>query len=296
MPQLNTIEDFVRYAITQFEQEQAYYGHGTTESEDEAWWLVLGFLKLPLTERERYANTQVTDNEQKALLELIKRRAKDKVPVAYLLNEAYLRGFKFYVNEDVIIPRSPIAELIEKRFSPWLVDDEEYMNILDLCTGSGCLAILCAHYFPHADVDASDISAKALDVAQKNVSHYHLEEQVSLIQSDVFDRLGHKRYQVILSNPPYVDAEDISSMPKEYEHEPHLALAAGKDGLDIVHRILAKASDHLLPGGLLIVEVGNSQAALEAAYPNLPFTWLEFDDGGEGVFLLHKEDLEGQSA
>jgi ribosomal protein L3 glutamine methyltransferase len=291
MPKLNTVHDLVRHAIKQFKAHKVYYGHGTTNAEDEAWWLVLEFLKLPVTERETYSDKEVTKAQQKALLKLINRRAQEKIPVAYLLGEAYLGGLKFYVNEQVLIPRSPIAELIEQRFSPWLKDTETAMNILDLCTGSGCLAILCAHYFPKAQIDASDISEAALEVAQRNINRYHLEAQVKLIKSDVFDDLSQKQYHVIISNPPYVDKVDLTNMPEEYHHEPRLGLAAGEDGLDIVRRILAQAKTHLLPGGLLIVEIGNSQAALAAAYPNLPFTWLEFAYGGEGVFLLHKEDL-----
>lgn len=291
MPQLKTIQNLVNHAIKEFKKAKAFYGHGTTNAEDEAWWLVLGFLQLDLTQREKYQHQTLTDTQQQALLKLIEQRAKDKIPLAYLLKTAYLRGFKFYVNENVLIPRSPIAELIENHFSPWLVDDEAYMNILDLCTGSGCLAILCAHYFPHATIDASDISVTALDVAEQNVLQYHMEDQINLFKSDVFEQLGHKQYQIIISNPPYVDARDLQEMPEEYHHEPQLGLAAGKDGLAIVHRILKSAYNYLAPNGLLIVEVGNSQKALEKAYPNLPFTWLAFQDGGQGVFLLHKEDL-----
>ena len=291
MTELKTVRDFVRYAITKFESENIYYGHGTTNATDEAWWLVLGYLKLPVTERETFLNAELTKEEQEQLSTLIERRLKEKKPVAYLLNEAYLGGFKFYVNENVLIPRSPIAELIEKHFAPWLPEDEEYMNILDMCTGSGCLAILCAHYFPNATVDAVDISELALDVAQINVNAYELESRVNLFKSDLFEALPHKQYQVIISNPPYVDAQDIRAMPAEYNHEPILGLEAGVDGLDIVRRILSNAGKHLLPGGLLFLEVGNSADALEEAYPNLPFTWIDFEHGGDGVFVLQQQDL-----
>jgi ribosomal protein L3 glutamine methyltransferase len=291
MSELKTVRDFVRYAITQFKSAPIYYGHGTTNAEDEAWWLVLGFLKLPLTERETFLNAELTQEEQAGLTKLIKRRIEEKIPVAYLLNEAYLGGLKFYVNENVLIPRSPITELIENHFAPWLPEDEEYMNILDMCTGSGCLAILCAQYFPNATVDAVDISELALDVAQINVSAYKLEDRVNLFKSDLFEALPHKQYQVIISNPPYVDAKDLKEMPAEYGHEPVLGLEAGVDGLDIVRRILSEANKHLLPGGLLFLEVGNSADALEEAYPDLPFTWIDFEHGGDGVFVLQQQDL-----
>lgn len=291
MAKPKTVHDFVHYAMQQFERHNVYYGHGTISAEDEAWWLILAFLKLPVTEREIYSDKIIDDLEQQTLLQLIKRRSEDRVPVAYLLGEAYLGGFKFYVNENVLVPRSPIAELIEQHFAPWLATDKQDIHLLDLCTGSGCLAILCAHYFPNAKVEASDISEAALEVAKRNVARYQLESRVHLTQSDVFDSLDAQEYQVIISNPPYVDARDIDEMPLEYHREPRLGLAAGQDGLDIVRRILREAKTHLAPKGILIVEVGNSQAALEQAYPDLPFTWIDFAYGGDGVFLLHQEDL-----
>ena len=292
MNELKSIRDFLRYAVTEFEQKGVYCGHGVDNIMDEAWWLLAGALKLPLTERDLFLDARLRADEQTQLMSLIVERAEHKMPTAYLLQEAYLGGLKFYVDQRVLIPRSPIAELIEQRFSPWLSQDEEYMNILDLCTGSACLAILCAYTFPDVSVDALDISIDALDVAEKNRTAHHVEDRVHLFQSDLFNAIAHKQYQVIISNPPYVDAHDLKTMPKEYQHEPGLGLAAGEDGLSVVRRILAEAVNHLLPGGLLIVEVGNSRPALEAAYPELPFTWLEFERGGEGVFLLRREDLE----
>jgi len=291
MQELSTLRDYWRYAVTEFETRGIYCGHGVDNAVDEAWWLLAGALKLPLNAREPFLEAHLTNAEKNALAELILLRGEQKIPTAYLLKEAYLGGLKFYVDQRVLIPRSPIAELIEQHFNPWLPADEAYMNILDLCTGSGCLAILCAHYFPEASIDAVDISVDALDVAKINCARYHLEEQIQLVHSDLFSELGKKQYQVIISNPPYVDRIDLETMPKEYHHEPRLGLAAGKDGLDIVKRILAGAKAHLVPGGLLIVEVGNSREALEAAYPDLPLVWLELERGGEGVFLLREEDL-----
>jgi ribosomal protein L3 glutamine methyltransferase len=289
---LKTVKDFVHYAIQQFKQHHVYYGHGTTNAKDEAWWLVLGFLKLPLIEREEFSEKILNPTEQQALLLLIERRAKEKIPVAYLLQEAYLRGYKFYVNKDVLIPRSPIAELIEQRFAPWFPSNKIAHNILDLCTGSACLAILCAYYFKEAQVNASDISPAALRVAEKNIKQHQLEKKLTLIQSDLFVNIPKKRYDIIISNPPYVDAKDLKTMPEEYHHEPRLGLAAGEDGLAIVRRIINQAKEYLTNEGLLIVEVGNSQTALIKAYPQLPFIWLEFEYGGSGVFLLHQKDLK----
>lgn len=289
--QPNTIKDFIAYTTDQFKKHQIYYGHGTETPEDEAWWLVTGFLKLPINE-DLPENDQLTQEQQKSLLDLIKKRCEDKIPTAYLLKEAYLDGLKFYVDERVLIPRSPIAELIRNHFTPWLPEDMQVNRILDLCTGSGCLGILAADYYPEAKVDISDISKEALEVAKINIETYHQQNQIRIIQSDVFNNLKNEKYDIIISNPPYVDAKDISEMPKEYHHEPRLGLAAGADGLDIVKRILFEANDHLNENGALIVEVGNSQEALTQQFPNIPFIWLEFEFGGEGVFLLHKQDLK----
>lgn len=292
---LRTVGDFFRFAITCFAQDKVYLGHGTDTLEDEAWWLVAGALKLPLhLEKGLFLQAKLTLGERQHLASLIHSRSVDKIPTAYLLKEAYQHGYKFYVDDRVLIPRSPIAELILRHCEPWVAPDS-VTRILDLCTGSGVLAILAALTFPNAEVDASDLSPAALAVAAENVRDYELTTQIHLVESNVFAQLKSQKYDVILSNPPYVDAHDLKSMPAEYHHEPKLALESGEDGLDVVKKVLAEASAHLNPHGILIVEVGNSRLALEAAFPRLPFIWLDFESGGEGVFLLKAEDFLGQS-
>lgn len=285
-----TIGDFFRYALSAFSKYGVSLGHGTDCLEDEAWWLIAGGLHLPLdASRSLFFNARLSSEEKIKLHGLIEARSIQKVPTAYLLHEAYQHGYAFYVDERVLIPRSPIAEFILKKGEPWLEPD--IGPILDLCTGSGCLAVLAGLSFSDARVDAVDISPLALQVAEMNVEKYQLQSQVRLIQSDLFQALAAQKYDLIISNPPYVDREDLSMMPAEYSHEPMLALEAGEDGLQIVRRILLEAAQYLNPEGILIVEVGNSRFALEEAYPRLPFVWLDFESGGEGVFLLSKEDL-----
>ena len=287
-----TIGDFFRFGITTLATKKVFLGHGTDDLKDEVWWLIAGSLHLPLDlAPQLLLNAKVTAAEHHHLTDLLFQRGVQKIPTAYLLKQAYQGGQQFYVDERVLIPRSPIAELIEKHFEPWLLDPESVTNILDLCTGSGCLAVLCALAFPDAKIDALDISTEALAVAQHNVDDYELKARVRVLESNVFSALKDEKYDLIISNPPYVDAQDLSSMPAEFHHEPKLALVAGEDGLDIVREILQKAKAHLKPEGILIVEVGNSQPVLEAAFPKLPFVWLEFERGGDGVFLLKAEDL-----
>ncbi|MCX7123191.1 MAG: 50S ribosomal protein L3 N(5)-glutamine methyltransferase [Gammaproteobacteria bacterium] len=284
--------EFFRVGISTLATKKVFLGHGTDDLKDEAWWLIAGALHLPLDlPPQLLLNARVTPAEHHHLVNLLYQRGVQKIPTAYLLKQAYQGGQQFYVDERVLIPRSPIAELIEKHFEPWLLHPESVTHILDLCTGSGCLAILSALAFPAAHVDALDISRAALAVAHHNVDDYELNERVRILESDVFSALKDEKYDLIISNPPYVDLKDLKAMPDEFHHEPTLALAAGDDGLDIVREILEKAKLHLQPEGLLIVEVGNSQPALEAAFPNLPFVWLDFERGGEGVFLLKAEDL-----
>lgn len=288
---LRTVGDFFRFALTCFAQDKIYLGHGTDALEDEAWWLTAGALKLPLhLPKEWFLQAKLTLGERHHLASLIHSRSVEKVPTAYLLKEAYQHGHKFFVDERVLIPRSPIAELILKQVAPW-VDPDSVTRILDLCTGSGALAILAALSFPDAVVDGVDLSSAALEVAAHNVKEYQLKSRLNLIESDLFTALQDQRYDLILSNPPYVNAEDFKTMPTEYHHEPSIALEAGTDGLEVVRKIIAEAGVHLTPEGLLIVEIGNSRAALEQAFPKLPFIWLDLESGGEGVFLLKAEDL-----
>ncbi|MDX1597510.1 MAG: 50S ribosomal protein L3 N(5)-glutamine methyltransferase [Marinobacter sp.] len=286
---LHTIRDFLRYVSSRFSASELYFGHGTDNVWDEAVQLVMRSLHLPLENNTLFLDARLTREERELIVSRMRRRIEERVPMAYLLGEAWFMGMPFNVDERVLVPRSPIGELIERGLQPWL-GDRPVGRILDLCTGSGCIGIGAATVFEDAEVDLSDISTDALNVARSNIELHELTERVRTVQSDVFDGID-GRYDVILSNPPYVDAEDIAGMPDEYRHEPELGLAAGNDGLDIAHRIIAGAADHLNPGGLLIVEVGNSWVALEQAYPDLPLTWLDFENGGDGVFLLTAEDL-----
>ncbi|WP_339802032.1 50S ribosomal protein L3 N(5)-glutamine methyltransferase [uncultured Marinobacter sp.] len=286
---LITVRDYLRYAATRFTEAGIYFGHGTDNPWDEAVLLVMRSLHLPLENNTLFLDARLIRDERQLILERIERRIHERTPAAYLVGEGWFMGLPFKVDERVLIPRSPLAELIQSGLQPWLAD-QDVQRVLDLCTGSGCIGIATATVFEDASVDLADISTDALDVAQSNIEFHELTDRVQVIHSDLFDSVA-GQYDVIISNPPYVDAEDLAAMPEEFRHEPALGLAAGHDGLDIAHRILAEASDYLNPGGLLIVEVGNSWVALENAYPELPFTWLEFAHGGEGVFLLTAEDL-----
>ncbi len=291
LDQLRTIRDFIRLGVSLFNREELHFGHGTDNALDEAVWLVLHALHLPPDFPADYFDTRLTDPEKREVMALLRRRVEERLPVPYLINSAWFAGLEFYVDERVLIPRSPVAELVEQGFSPW-IEPGRVGRILDLCTGGGCIAIACAVAFPQAAVDASELSAEALEVAAINVERHHLREQLELIHSDLFERLQGRRYDIIVSNPPYVDAGEMAALPPEFRHEPRMALAAGGDGLDIVRRILAGAAEHLNPGGILVVEVGNSEQALVEAFPELPFVWLEFERGGEGVFLLTREQLQ----
>ncbi len=289
--ELVTIRDWLRWAVSRFNETGLCYGHGTTNAWDEAVWLVLATLHLPHDRLEPWLDAHLTRNERLALLDNLQRRVVHRVPTAYLVQEAWLGQFRFYVDQRVIVPRSYFAELLDSGFAPWIDDAEGVASALDLCTGSGCLAILMAHSFPNAAVDAIDISADALVVACRNIADYHLEDRVKAIESDLFAAVEGKRYDLILSNPPYVTTEAMDALPPEYRHEPALALAAGPDGLDIVRRILAEARAHLNPRGVLAVEVGHNQDLVTAAFPDLPAVWLDTEDAEGKVFLVTREDL-----
>lgn len=290
LEEMGTVRDFIRWAVTQFNQEELVYGHGTDNAWDEAVNLVLTSLQLPPDIDTNVLDAKLTLSEKRVLAERIKRRVEERIPVPYLVNEAWFAGLNFYVDQRVLIPRSPIAELVEDEFSPW-VEEANVHHILDLCTGSGCIAIASAMAFPNAMVDAVDIDENALCVANINIERFGLEENVKAIRSDLFAALAGKQYDIIVSNPPYVGHLEYSALPAEYAHEPEGALLCRQDGLEIVRRILANAANYLTPTGILVVEVGFGQELLEAQYPNVPFTWLQFERGGEGVFLLTAEEL-----
>lgn len=287
-----TVDILIRTIAERFDSAPLWFGHGTDNPMDEAAWLVFAALQLSHDDAPAVYGNNVEDAKATEILELARRRVEERAPLAYLVHQAFFAGHEFYVDERVLVPRSPIAELILARFSPWL-DPGSVRAAVDLGTGCGCIAIAIAHAFPDASVDAVDISRDALDVAAINIERHHLVDRVRPVQSDFFAALAGKQYDLIVSNPPYVDRLDMESMPSEYHHEPLLGLAAGDDGLESVHKILQDASRFLTDNGILVCEVGNSQPALEKAYPETAFVWLEFAEGGAGVFLLTKGDLQG---
>ncbi|HEX6735199.1 MAG TPA: 50S ribosomal protein L3 N(5)-glutamine methyltransferase [Azonexus sp.] len=289
--ELFTVRDFIRYAVSRFNAAQLFFGHGSDNAWDEAVYLTLHTLHLPLDRLEPFLDARLLAHEREALLAIYHRRCQERLPAAYLTGEAWLGEHRFYVDERVIVPRSFIAELLGEQLAPWIDNPYEVVSALDLCTGSGCLAILTALAFPEAEVDAVDLSSDALAVAERNVADYHLDDRVQLIQSDAFAKLKGKRYDLIISNPPYVDAESVAALPPEYLHEPEMALGSGDDGLDFTRLILREAKKHLNPEGLLVVEIGHNRAELEDAFPELPFTWLDTAAGGDYVFLLRAADL-----
>ncbi len=290
--ELITVRDHLRYAVSRFTAARLFFGHGSDNAWDEAVYLTLHTLNLPLDRLEPFLDARLLPDERTALLDIYRRRCEERLPAAYLTNEAWLGEHRFYIDDRVIVPRSFIAELLDEQLSPWIEDPWAIQTALDLCTGSGCLAILTALAFPEAQIDAVDLSKDAISVAERNVSEYDLNDRVSLIHSDAFSSLHGKRYDLIISNPPYVDADSVNRLPPEYLHEPEMALGSGTDGLDFTHIILREARKHLTDDGLLVVEIGHNRDALEAAYPNLPFTWLETSAGDQYVFMLHAADLD----
>lgn len=289
--ELVTVRDLVRFAVSLFNEEKLFFGHGSANAFDEAAYLVLHTLKLPPDKLEPFFDAKLTSVERDAVLNVIARRVRERIPAAYLTNEAWLGEYKFYVDKRVIVPRSFIAELLRDELSPWVADPEAIEGVLDLCTGSGCLAILAALTFPHAVVDAVDLSADALEVARRNIDDYALTDRVEPIRSNMFDELDGRRYDLILSNPPYVTAKSMRALPPEYLQEPEMALASGIDGLDHVRLILASATEYLNEGGLLVVEVGFNRKGVEAAFPDLPLTWAETSAGDGVVFLITRDEL-----
>ena len=289
--QFTTARDLLRFAVSRFNEADLFFGHGTANALDEAAYLILHTLHLPLDTLEPFLDAKLLPYEVETVLQVLESRVTQRVPAAYLTHEAWLGDFKFYVDERVIVPRSFIAELLREQLVPWVNKPEQVRSALDLCTGSGCLAILLAHAFPQAQIDALDLSPDALAVAQRNVADYGLEERIELIQSDLFQAVPGRSYDLIVSNPPYVNQASMQALPQEYRCEPALALASGEDGLDHIRLILQQAAQHLNPGGLLILELGHNRAVLEDAFPDLEFTWPETSAGTDFVCLIEREKL-----
>ena len=289
---LLTIRDHLRFGVSRFRKAGLHFGHGCTNAHDEAAYLILCALHLPHDELEPYLDARVLPQESEAILAWFHERIETRKPASYLTHEAWLGDYRFYVDERVIVPRSFIAEImLNDGLAPWIEYSELVHRVLDLCTGSGCLAILAAHHFPDAEIDAIDISHDALDVAQINVGEYALEEHIRLLQSDVFSAVEGEKYDLIVSNPPYVDAPSVAALPQEYLHEPPESLGSGEDGLDVTRIILERATEFLNPYGVLVVEIGHNRHELEMQFPQLPFVWLETASGDGFVFLLTREML-----
>ena len=286
-----TLRDLLRHAVTRFNTEGLFFGHGNSSAYDEAAYLILHTLKLPLDKLDPFLDARLLPEEISDVLAMIGRRTSERLPAAYLTNEAWLTDYRFYVDERVIVPRSFIAEIIPEQFQPWVTDPDAVTNVLELCTGSGCLAIMLADAFPNAQVDAVDLSTDALEVAKKNVAEYELQDRITLYHSDLYDKLPTKKYDLIVTNPPYVNSTSMSTLPAEYKAEPQMALAGGDDGMDLVRRIVAGAKERLTPQGALVVEIGNEFAHAEAAFTELELTWMSTSAGDEAVFLVTAEQL-----
>lgn len=287
-----TPRDLLRYAITRFNTAKLFFGHGSAEALDEAAYLILHTLKLPLDKLDPFLDARLLPDEVAQVLHVIERRASERVPAAYITNEAWLGTYAFYVDERVLVPRSFIHELIPQQFSPWIEDPYAVENILELCTGSGCLAIMMADAFPNSVVDAIDISTDAIAVAERNIRDYKLEGRVNPIVSDLYENVPFKKYDMIITNPPYVNSDSMSKLPPEYLREPQIALAGGEDGMDLVRKIVAGAAERLTPNGILMVEIGNEAEYAEAAFGHLGLTWLTTSAGDDMVFLLTAEQLQ----
>jgi ribosomal protein L3 glutamine methyltransferase len=287
----STVRDLLRFAVSRFNQAELSFGHGSVNAYDEAAYLVLHTLHLPLDLLEPFLDARLSAAEIDAVLNVIERRASERVPAAYITQEAWMHGFRFYVDERVIVPRSFIGELLQDGLQPYVADPEQVSAVLELCTGSGCLAILAANAFPNADIDAVDLSAPALEVATRNVADYKLEDRIALFEGDLYTPLAERRYDVIISNPPYVNATSMQELPAEYKHEPDMALAGGVDGMDIVRRIIAQARNWLTDDGVLVIEIGNERANVEAAFGGLELVWLSTSAGDDNVFLIQAADL-----
>lgn len=289
---LRSLRDCVRWGASRFNAAGLCFGHGTDNALDEALDLVLYAVHLDHDLPADYLDARITASERESIVRLLRRREDERIPAAYLTRRARFAGDWYYVDEHVLVPRSPMAELVERRFEPWL-DPASVGRVLDLCTGSGCIAVACAHAFVDAQVDATELSEAAATVARRNVREHGVGARVRVLTGDLFAPIGEARYDLVVSNPPYVSEAEMAALPAEYRHEPALGLAAGPDGLDVVRRILGGARRHLGPGGILVVEVGDSAERLAAAYPEVPFLWLDFERGGGGVFLLTAAELDG---
>lgn len=292
--ELASLRDWVRWGASRFNEAGLFFGHGTDNALDEALALVLHAVALDHSLPADFLSARVTAAEAEQVLGLLRQRVEQRIPAAYLIGETRFAGLPFFVDENVLIPRSPIAELIDEGFAPWL-DADHVTSVLDLCTGSGCIGIACAFAFPHALVDLSDVSPAALEMAARNIERHALDDRVRALQADVYDGLDDEQYDLIVSNPPYVSSAEMAQLPDEYRHEPALALEAGDDGMDVVARILRDGAERLRQGGIMVVEVGASAELLMARFPGVPFLWLDFEHGGDGVFLLTAEQLEEYS-
>ena len=291
LAELVTVRDWLRYAVTRFNRAGCFFGHGLADAYDEAVYLILHTLALPLDRLEPFLDACIPGDEREAIFEVIEKRAVDRLPAPYITGEAWLGDFRFKIDPRVIIPRSYFAELLEDGFSPWIQNPEEVTAAMDMCTGSGCLAILMAHAFPNAAIVAVDISQDALDVAAENIAAYGLEDRITLVLSDGFASVPAQRFDFILSNPPYVTREAMDALPPEYLHEPGLALGSGEDGLDLVRKLLKDAPRYLTPDGVLAIEVGHNRHIVENAFPDLAPTWVSAPGGEDKIFVLERGQL-----